>query len=203
MSLPSAPSNDNNPHPRVALDNQGISIGPMTMMCFARLNYEAVVPIRFPSPSWTKTTEYTALQPQTYNNDDNNDVNCAFFSLNLSIYNQEVIPSDWDDTWFILSGQIDADDDTEPNSGVFNYTIALFMVRDWGYQPISPRTLNFDSIFDIIPPIVTFTSSAAGSGHTLLRGDPPSGLSETQQKCCGFVQLSTFITPGNSTRPPY
>jgi hypothetical protein len=30
-----------------------------------------------------------------------------------------------------------------------------------------------------------------------------SGLSETQRKCCGFVQLSTFITPGNSNKPPF
>ncbi|PVH91477.1 hypothetical protein DM02DRAFT_340448 [Periconia macrospinosa] len=115
MSLASAPSDDNDPHPAVTLDSQGISIGPMTMMCFARLqilkkfpspekqhvkglNYETVIPVRFPSPAWIKTTEYTALQPQTYNDDDGNDVNCAFFSLNLSIYNQEIIPSDWDDT---------------------------------------------------------------------------------------------------------
>ena len=146
----------------MTLDSQGISIGPMTMMCFTRLqipkkfpspekqhvkglNYEVVIPVRFPSPAWTKTTEYAALQPQTYNDDgDDNDVNCAFFSLNLSIYNQEVIPSDWDDTWFFLSGQVhpyaltwevDADDDTEPNSSVFNYTIAPFIVRDSGYQP--------------------------------------------------------------------
>lgn len=69
------------------------------------------------------------------------------------------------------------------------------------HSSISLRTLNFDST--VIPPIVTFTGSVVGSGRTLLRGDPPSGLSETQQKCCGFVQLSTFITPGNSTRPPY
>jgi len=69
------------------------------------------------------------------------------------------------------------------------------------HSSISLRTLNFDST--VILPIVTFTGSVVGSGRTLLRGDPPSGLSETQQKCCGFVQLSTFITPGNSTRPPY
>ncbi|PVH91479.1 hypothetical protein DM02DRAFT_734164 [Periconia macrospinosa] len=182
MSLASAPSDDNDPHPPVTLDSQGISIGPMTMMCFTRLqilkkfsspekqhvkglNYEAVIPVRFPSPAWIKATEYAALQLQTYNDDDGNDVNCAFFSLNLSIYNQEVIPSDWDDTC------------------------------------ISLPTLNLD--ITIIPPIVTSSGSVVGSGRTLLRGDPPSGLSETQQKCCGFVQLSTFITPGNSTRPPY
>jgi len=161
MSLSNAPSNDNDPDPSVALDIQGISIGPMTMMCFTRLqilkkfpsadkqhvkglNYEAVIPVRFSSPAWIKTTEYAALQPQTYNDDgDDNDVSCAFFSLNLSIYNQEVIPSDWDDTWFFLSGQVhpyaltwevDADDDTEPSS-LFNYTIAPFIVRDSGYQP--------------------------------------------------------------------
>jgi hypothetical protein len=146
MSPPNTPSN---------LD-KGLT-GPMTMMCFTRLqvlkkfsspekqhvkglNYEAIVSVRFPPPAWIKNTEYTALQ--TTNDDD--DSNCALFSLNLSIYNEAVIPSDWDDTWFFLSGQvhpyaitweIDADDNTESDSGMFNYTIAPFMVRDWGYQP--------------------------------------------------------------------
>lgn len=138
------------------LDSQGSSIGPMTMMCFTRLqlpekfpspekqhvkglNYETVVSVHFPLPAWIKNTEYAALQTA-----DDENANCARFSLNLSIYNQAVIPSDWDDMWFFLSGQVhpyaltwevDADDDTGSNSEVFNYTIPPFIVRDWGYQP--------------------------------------------------------------------
>jgi hypothetical protein len=63
----------------------------------------------------------------------------------------------------------------------------------------------FDAIdnFPITSPIVTFTGPVIGSGLALLRDDQPSGLSETQRKCCGFVQLSTFITPGNSNKPPF
>jgi hypothetical protein len=161
MSLLGTPSDENDPHPRVTLKSQGISFGPMTMMCFTRLqilkkfpspekqhvkglNYEAVVPVRFPSPAWIKNTEYTALQPQTHDDEDNDDTNCALFSLNLSIYNQTVTPSDWDDMWFFLSGQVhpyaltwevDPDDNTESYSEVFDYTIAPFMVRDLGFQP--------------------------------------------------------------------
>jgi len=98
------------------LDSQGSSIGPMTMMCciclqlpkkysspgkqhVGGLNYEAIVSVRFPSPAWIKTTEYTALQPQTHD----------------------------DETW-----EDEADDNTESNGEMFNYTIAPFMVWDWG-----------------------------------------------------------------------
>jgi hypothetical protein len=57
--------------------------------------------------------------------------------------------------------------------------------------------------FPTISPVVSFTGPIVGAGHTLLHDDPVSGLSETQRKCCGFVQLSTFITPGNPTKPPF
>lgn len=159
MSLPTTPSDENDPHSRVTLDSQGSSIGPMTMMCFTRLqllkrfsspekqqvkglNYETIISVHIPQPAWINNTEYTALQPQ--NTDDSDDANCANFSLNLSIYNQTVTPSDWNDMWFFLSGQVhpyaltwevEADDNTESNSEVFNYTIAPFIVRDLGYQP--------------------------------------------------------------------
>src|ERR1051326_8213032 len=52
-------------------------------------------------------------------------------------------------------------------------------------------------------PIVTFTGPIIGPGTQLLLGDDSiSGLNEKQRKCCGFVQLSTFITPGNPTKAP-
>lgn len=59
------------------------------------------------------------------------------------------------------------------------------------------------SDFPITSPVVSFAGPIIGSGLTLLRDDPLSGLSEIQQKCCGFVQLSTFITPGNPNKPPF
>ena len=57
--------------------------------------------------------------------------------------------------------------------------------------------------FPNISPIVAFTGLILGSGLTLLRNDPGSSLSDRQQKCCGFVQLSTFINPGNPSKPPF
>jgi hypothetical protein len=50
--------------------------------------------------------------------------------------------------------------------------------------------------FPTISPIVSFTGPVVGAGQVLLHDEPVSGLSETQRKCCGFVQLSTFITAG-------
>lgn len=57
--------------------------------------------------------------------------------------------------------------------------------------------------FPNISPIVAFTGIVLGSGLTLLRNDPGSSLSDRQQKCCGFVQLSTFVNPGNPSKPPF
>lgn len=68
---------------------------------------------------------------------------------------------------------------------------------------IGPRMFSTADCFPNISPIVTFTGPIVGSGLTLLRKDPASGLSDTQQKCCGFVQLSTFINPGNPSKPPF
>ncbi|PVH91582.1 hypothetical protein DM02DRAFT_663845 [Periconia macrospinosa] len=55
-----------------------------------------------PRPPVTLDSQGISIAPMTMI-DDNDDVNCAFFSLNLSIYHQEVNSSDWDDTWFFLS----------------------------------------------------------------------------------------------------
>lgn len=71
------------------------------------------------------------------------------------------------------------------------------------FHSIAPRMFNAMNNFPTVSPIVTFTGLIVGSGLILLHNDPISGLSETQRKCCGFVQLSTFITPGNPTRPPF
>ena len=71
------------------------------------------------------------------------------------------------------------------------------------YYSITPRTFDMIDNFPIISPIVSFTGPIIGSGLTLLRDSPLSGLSEAQRKYCGFVQLSTFITPRNSNKPPF
>jgi hypothetical protein len=51
-------------------------------------------------------------------------------------------------------------------------------------------------------PIVTFTGPILGPGTELLQEDDViSDIDESQRKCCGFVQLSTFITPVTRRRP--
>jgi hypothetical protein len=55
--------------------------------------------------------------------------------------------------------------------------------------------------FPTISPIVSFTGLIIGSGHNLLHDDIMLG--NDQQKCCGFIQLSTFITPGTPSKTPF
>ncbi|KAH7394608.1 hypothetical protein BKA66DRAFT_598445 [Pyrenochaeta sp. MPI-SDFR-AT-0127] len=172
------------------------------------LNFETITTVHFPPPPWLNESEYAALQPQT--NDEN--AYSALFSLNLSIYDQTIVPSDWDDMYFFLYGlvhpyaltwEIEPDDGSDTGSHVQNYTIPSLIVRDLCYQPIAARMFDVMNSFPTVSPIVTFTGPIVGSGLILLHNDPTSSLSETQRKCCGFVQLSTFITPGNPTKPPF
>jgi hypothetical protein len=175
------------------------------------LNFETIATICFPPPAWLYNSEYTSLQPLT----DGENAYSALFSLNMSIYDQSNNPAnspDWDDTYFILYGlmhpyaltwEISSNHDSATSHDLQNYTIPSLIVRDLCYQPIAPRMFNAVDGFPTMSPIVTFTGLIVGSGLTLLHNDPESGLSETQQKCCGFAQLSTFITPGNPAKPPF
>jgi hypothetical protein len=53
-------------------------------------------------------------------------------------------------------------------------------------------------------PIVTFMGPILGPGTELLQDDNLiSGIDESQRKCCGFVQLSTYITPGDPSKTPF
>jgi hypothetical protein len=63
----------------------------------------------------------------------------------------------------------------------------------------------FDTMenFPVISPSVNFTGPIINSGRALLHNESISGLGDTQRKCCGFIQLSTFITPGNPSKPPF
>ena len=57
--------------------------------------------------------------------------------------------------------------------------------------------------FPITPPIVSFTGLVLGPGSTLLDVEAVPGLGDIQLKCCGFIQLSTYLAPGNPTRTPF
>jgi hypothetical protein len=63
----------------------------------------------------------------------------------------------------------------------------------------------FDTMerFPVSSPTVSFSGPIVNSGRVLLHNESISGLGDTQRRCCGFVQLSTFITPGNSSKPPF
>ncbi|PVH90160.1 hypothetical protein DM02DRAFT_509696, partial [Periconia macrospinosa] len=143
---------------------------------------------------------------------DDDNTNAALFSLSLSIYDQSIQPSDWDDMYSFLYGfvhpyaltwQIEQDNDTDHSHDIQNYTAPSLVVRDLCYQRIAPRMFNAVDGFPTVSPIVTFTGPIISSVLVLLHNDPVSGLSETQRKCCGFVQLSTFITPGNPIKPTF
>ncbi|XP_044717938.1 uncharacterized protein HRG_08580 [Hirsutella rhossiliensis] len=76
------------------------------------------------------------------------------------------------------------------------------IIRDQGYQPVLPRLFASMDSFPRIPPIVSFTGLIVGPGHSLLRQDLLPGLDATQLRCCGFLQLSTYITPGIPDKIP-
>lgn len=54
-----------------------------------------------------------------------------------------------------------------------------------------------------MPPTVSLTGPVIGSGQTLLRDEIVSTLGDIQMRCCGFIQLSSFITPGDPVKPPF
>ncbi|OCL03065.1 hypothetical protein AOQ84DRAFT_228079 [Glonium stellatum] len=220
MSPPSTPPSQVGPRPRTPLQSQSNMSGDMSMMFPVRpqlpkrfesleqqqikgLNFETIAAVYFPLPPWINSSEYAVLQPQT----DADSANWGFFGLNFSLYKQTFTPSDWEDKWFFMYGRVhpyaltwgvQPDNDSETDSDAQDYTIPALIVRDQGYQPIAPRMFDMIDNFPITSPIVSFTDPIISSGLALLRDDPLSGLSETQRKRCGFVQLSTFITPGNS-----
>jgi hypothetical protein len=143
-----------NLHPRRPLDNQKNAGGDMSIMCLVKsniprkfqspkqhlikgLNGETIARLPIPSPDWITSQEYRNLL-----SDDPSD--SAFFSLNLSLYNQTTVSSDWDDTWFFITGrvhpyavtwEIDADNDFDNNDIPQDYTIPALIIREQGYQP--------------------------------------------------------------------
>ncbi|KAM4062958.1 PIF1-like helicase [Hirsutella rhossiliensis] len=163
------------------------------------LNAETLARVFLPTPSWLSTPEYAAIR-----SDPDNPSTCIFLSLNISIYNQQIIPSEWTEQWFFMVGRVhpfaltfESEDDN-----ITEYTIPALIVRDHSYQP-HPRTLGSADAFPAIQPIVSFTGPVIGSGRDLLHGNSAAALDDTQLSCCGFVQLSTFICPGIPGKTPF
>ncbi|KAH6869548.1 hypothetical protein B0T10DRAFT_533801 [Thelonectria olida] len=215
-------SNDKSPQTRKPLDSQWSAGGDMSIMFFVQpgrplkfsspdqhrvrgLNAETIARVLLPTPSWLATPDYSPLRT-----DPADHLPSIFFSLNLSLYNQQLVPEDWSDQWFYMTGRVhpfaltwelehqvgfeedSADDD------VVVYTIPVLIVRDQGYQPLSAT-----DPFPLVPPTVSFIGPVVGSGNTLLHRESVPALDDTQLKCCGFVQLTTFLAPGNSDKTPY
>jgi hypothetical protein len=104
------------------------------------LNVETPVCVCFPAPDWISDYEYAGLRPGI----EDASPSYAYFSLNLSIYIQSIIPDDWNEKWFFMYGrvhpyaltwQLVPDDASDPSAVSQDYTIPALIVRDQGFQP--------------------------------------------------------------------
>ncbi|KAM4063270.1 hypothetical protein HRG_013840 [Hirsutella rhossiliensis] len=181
--MSSSPSADSSaPHLRKPLATGKGAGGDMSMMFFAQpdcparfahqdehrirgLNAEAIARVLLPVPSWLLESD-----------------------LNLSIYGQPVVDTDWSEQWFFMSGrvhpyalswEVERRDGLEagPDDTIL-YTVPALIVRDQGYQPVLPRS---------------WPLAATGPGLDLLRRDFLPNLGPDQLRCCGFVRLTTYI----------
>ncbi|XP_044714683.1 uncharacterized protein HRG_11718 [Hirsutella rhossiliensis] len=82
---------------------------------------------------------------------------------------------------YALAWEVEQRDGLESGAGgILLYTMPALIIRDQGYQPVLPRLFaSMDSFPDLLP-----------------------GLDATQLRCCGFLQLSTYITPGIPDKIP-
>ncbi|KAM4061913.1 hypothetical protein HRG_008829 [Hirsutella rhossiliensis] len=224
--MSSSPSADSSAlHLRKPLVTSKGAGGDMSMMFFAQpdcparfahqdehrirgLNAEAIARVLLPVPSWLLESEYAPLRAE---GDDLGP--SLFFSLNLSIYGQPVVDTDWSEQWFFMSGrvhpyalswEVERRDGLEagPDDTIL-YTVPALIVRDQGYQPVLPRSLASSGQFPSTPPVVSFHGAVAGPGLDLLRPDFLPGLGPDQLRCCGFVRLTTYIAPGLPDRIPF
>ncbi|KAL6405422.1 hypothetical protein AUP68_11176 [Ilyonectria robusta] len=202
----SIPSTHGPPHARKPLASQRSAGGDMSIAFFVQpgcpsrfassdqhrvkgLNAETIAKVILPTPPWLTALDYSPLRA-----DPTDPSPSIFFSLNLSIYNQHIVPEDWFDQWFLMAGrvhpfaltwEVERQDGLEESvdSGLLAYTIPALIVRDQGYQP--------------------FTGPVVGPGPALLHKESVPALDDVQLKCCGFVQLTTFLAPGNPDKTPY
>ncbi|XP_044717278.1 uncharacterized protein HRG_08786 [Hirsutella rhossiliensis] len=223
--MSSSPSADSSaPHLRKPLVTSKGAGGDMSMMFFAQpdcpakfahqdehrirgLNAEAIARVLLPVPSWLLESEYATLRAE---GDDLGP--SLFFSLNLSIYGQPVVDTDWSEQWFFMSGrvhpyaiswEVERRDGLEagPDDTIL-YTVPALIVRDQGYQPVLPRSLASSGQFPSTPPVVSFHGVVAGPGLDLLRRDflPISGPTSS---AAAASSGSTYIAPGLPDRIPY
>ncbi|KAH8661809.1 hypothetical protein BGZ61DRAFT_499473 [Ilyonectria robusta] len=192
------------PHARKPLASQRSAGGDMSIAFFVQpgcpsrfassdqhrvkgLNAETIARVILPTPPWLAALDYSPLPT-----DPADPSPSVFFSLNLSIYNQQIVPDDWLDQWFFMAGRVH----------LFALTWEVEL-RDQDYQPILPLSLSATDQFPLSSPIVSFTGPIVGPGPALLRKGSVPALDDVQLKWCGFVQLTAFLAPGNPDKTPY
>lgn len=100
------------------------------------LNVETVANVPFPPPTWITNPLYDVLLAP--------DSDSARFSLNMAVYTQTLIPSDWHDKWFYMYGrvhpyaltwEIEPNSNFNPTGDLKNYIVPILMIRDEYHQP--------------------------------------------------------------------
>ncbi|OAQ57910.1 hypothetical protein VFPFJ_11711 [Purpureocillium lilacinum] len=200
---------------RKPLESQKYVGGDMSMMAFVQpaaapnrfaypdghhvkgLNAETLAKIQLPRPQWLSAPEYAPIlgdaEPLSPS---------IFFSLNISLYNQQINASEWANQWFLMTGRVhpyaltweleQRDGLESDGENISQYTVPTFVVRDHGFQPVSPRRLGSSSAYPTIMPVVSFTGPVVGSGLELLQADAASAFDESQLKCC-FHPFQVFV----------
>ncbi|KAH6973924.1 hypothetical protein EDB80DRAFT_595087 [Ilyonectria destructans] len=108
------------PPPRMPYDSQKNLGSDMTMSFFGQLdtptrfptsdeqlikslNVEALGRVFLPPPPYMTLPEYSVLRPEGYRSPDPLPI---YFSLNLSVYNQQIVESEWENQWFHFTGKV-------------------------------------------------------------------------------------------------
>ncbi|UNI15360.1 hypothetical protein JDV02_001897 [Purpureocillium takamizusanense] len=143
---------------RKPLDSQKYVGGDMSMMAFVQpaaapnrfaspdehhvkgLNAETFAKVQLPSPQWLSTPEYAPIL-----GDSEPLSPSIFFSLNISLYNQQIDASEWPNQSFFMVGRVhpyaltwelkQRDGLESDGDNINQYTVPTFVVRDHGFQP--------------------------------------------------------------------
>ncbi|KAJ6438014.1 Interferon-induced GTP-binding protein Mx1 [Purpureocillium lavendulum] len=163
------------------------------------LNAETLAKLQLPTPQWLLTPDYAPIADDSGTNPPS-----VFFSLNISLYNHQIEASEWADQWFFMTGRVhpfaltwelERRDGLESDEDkIDEYTIPAFVVRDHGFQAVSPRLLCSSTSAPSMMPIVSFTGPVIGAGLDCLHENIASAFDEAQLKCCGgFHTFQVFV----------
>lgn len=193
------------------------------------LNAEAIARVFLPAPPWLLAAEYAPLRldgdgpPASLFFSRNlslyvQPVVDTDWSEHWFFMNGRVHP-------YVLAWEVERRDGLEAgNSDTVIYTMPALVVRDQSYQAsaslpllraplvslltgpipsVLPRLLTSSDQFPSTSPAVYFHGVVAGAGLSLLCRDLLPGLDDSQLRCCGFVQLTTYLAHGVPDKIPY